>query len=101
MRAWAWLLVTGVLEVTRQCQVKIVNTINGPDNYLDSSPAQVGGLKTRASNEGYPKVPEDFTIMEKAPTRAFFWLKAPTSAFTFKTLLRLSRREIGMQTQRS
>ena len=26
--------------------------------------------------------------MEKAPTRAFFWLKAPTSAFTFKTLLR-------------
>ena len=29
-----------------------------------------------------------FTIPEKAPTRAFFWLKAPTSAFTFKTLLR-------------
>ena len=28
------------------------------------------------------------TIMEKAPTRAFSWLKAPTSAFTFKTLLR-------------
>ena len=29
-----------------------------------------------------------FTIAEKAPTRAFSWLKAPTSAFTFKTLLR-------------
>ena len=28
------------------------------------------------------------TIMEKAPTRAFSWLKVPTSAFTFKTLLR-------------
>ena len=28
-----------------------------------------------------------FTIMEKAPTRVFSWLKAPTSAFTFKTLL--------------
>ena len=27
-------------------------------------------------------------ITEKAPTRAFSWLKAPTSAFTFKTLLR-------------
>ena len=27
------------------------------------------------------------TITEKAPTRAFFWLKAPTSTFTFKTLL--------------
>ena len=27
-----------------------------------------------------------FTIMEMAPTRAFSWLKAPTIAFTFKTL---------------
>ena len=29
-----------------------------------------------ASNEGYPKVREDFTITEKAPNRAFSWLKA-------------------------
>ena len=29
-----------------------------------------------------------FTITGKAPTRAFSWLKAPTSALTFKTLLR-------------
>ena len=28
------------------------------------------------------------TITEKAPTRAFSWLKALTSAFTFKKLLR-------------
>ena len=34
----------------------------------------------RASNEGYPKVCEDFTIMEKAPTRTFPWLKAPAIA---------------------
>ena len=27
----------------------------------------------RASNEGYPKVREDFTITEKALTRAFSW----------------------------
>ena len=34
-----------------------------------------------------PSVPQPvFTITEKAPTRAFSWLKAPTSAFTFKTL---------------
>ena len=32
------------------------------------------------------EVGKDFTIMEKAPTWAFSWLKAPTSAFTFKTL---------------
>ena len=44
------------------------------------------GSTTRASNEGYPKVPEDFTIMEKAPSKDFSWLKAPASAFTFKTL---------------
>ena len=29
-----------------------------------------------------------FVIMEKAPTRAFSWLKAATTAFTLKTLLR-------------
>ena len=29
-----------------------------------------------------------FVISEKAPTRAFSWLKAATTAFTFKTLLR-------------
>ena len=29
-----------------------------------------------------------FVITEKAPTRAFTWLKAATTAFTFKTLLR-------------
>ena len=29
-----------------------------------------------------------FVITEKAPIRAFSWLKAATTAFTFKTLLR-------------
>ena len=29
-----------------------------------------------------------FVIIEKAPTRAFSWLKVPSSAFTFKNLLR-------------
>ena len=29
-----------------------------------------------------------FIITEKAPTRAFSWLKAAATAFTFKTLLR-------------
>ena len=29
-----------------------------------------------------------FTVTEKALTRAISWLKAPTSVFTFKTLLR-------------
>ena len=34
-----------------------------------------------------PSVPQPvFTIVQRAPTRAFSWLKEPTSAFTFKTL---------------
>ena len=36
-----------------------------------------------------PSVPQSvLTITEKAPIRAFSWLKATTSAFTFKTLFR-------------
>ena len=37
--------------------------------------------------QSYSKVREDFAITEKA-LRAFSWLKVPTSAFTYKTLLR-------------
>ena len=32
-------------------------------------------VHARASNVGYAKVREYFTITEKAPTRAFSWLK--------------------------
>ena len=45
--------------------------------------AKVGTYSVDLTN-----VHEDFTTTEKAPTRAFSWLKVPTSAFTFKTLLR-------------
>ena len=44
-----------------------------------------------------------FLNTEKAPTRALSWLKAATSAFTFKTLLRhyaklaLSPREVDVK----
>ena len=40
-------------------------------------------LPTSVAND-----PLVFTIMEKAPTRAFSWLKTPTKAFTFKTMLK-------------
>ena len=46
-----------------------------------------GGHSARLSFKR--RLSEDFTITEKAPTRAF-WLKVLTSAFTFKTLLRLN-----------
>ena len=41
-------------------------------------------VASRARNE--PS--RGFTITEKAPTRAFSWLKAATTAFKFETLLR-------------
>ena len=36
----------------------------------------------------FVKFSQSYTITEKAPTRAFSWMKAPTRAFTFKTLFR-------------
>ena len=45
--------------------------------------------RSRAGND--PSVSQSvFTITEKAPTRAFSWLKAPTSAFTLETISRVS-----------
>ena len=41
-------------------------------------------MEASASNSSIRR----FVIIEKAPTRAFSWLKAATTAFKFKTLLR-------------
>ena len=63
-----------------------------------SAPVSALSISRRASNEGYPKVPENYTIT---------WLKATTSTFTFKTLLRhyakqaVSRLELGTPMQKS
>ena len=55
----------------------------------ESPPCSVTpSASARALNEGSRRFPENFTITEKAPVRAISWLKAPTSAFTFKALLR-------------
>ena len=43
-----------------------------------------GGCDISASKSSIRR----FVITEKAPIRAFSWLKAATTAFTFKTLLR-------------
>ena len=45
-------------------------------------------VTTRAPNEGSQSFTEVLlSITKKAPTRAFSWLKAPTSILAFKTLL--------------
>ena len=43
-----------------------------------------GGGGSRASNESPRRLREDFTITEKAATRAFSWLKVATTAYTCK-----------------
>ena len=45
---------------------------------LHSYKSLLSSGKTRASNECYPEACENFTITEKAPTRAFSWLKEDT-----------------------
>ena len=45
-------------------------------------------VKQRFAKISQSKICEDFTITGTVTTRAFSWLKVPTSAFTFKTLLR-------------
>ena len=65
-------------------EILLQSSSNLPGDLLQKLWSEKWRVDSRASNEGYPKVREDFTIMEKA----FSWLKAPTSTFTFKTLLR-------------
>ena len=43
---------------------------------------------SRVNSSASKRTIRRFVITEKAPTRAFSWLKAATTAFTFKTLLR-------------
>ena len=68
----------GCTEVARKLNTSVSAGLSGDRSDLEHR---------LACNEGYPNVPEDFTITEKAPTRAFSWLKAPTSSFTFNSLL--------------
>ena len=42
---------------------------------------------SRASKQGFTKFCEDFTIIEKASTRVFSWLKVPTSASVIRDKL--------------
>ena len=49
---------------------------------------RVGSAHLDVSSSASKKSIRRFVITEKAPTRAFSWLKVATTAFTFKTLLR-------------
>ena len=62
-----------------QAAVPVAGAGAGPQPQPRRGPAARTGSKSSI---------REFVITEKAPTRAFSWLKAATTAFTFKTLLR-------------
>ena len=80
-----------------------LNEVQEPVEWQQGQHPHLGSVLTRARNKDYPKVCEDFTITDIG---AFSWLKAPTSVFTFNTLLRhyikqtlthgICRRKIGI-----
>ena len=68
------ILILVLSDITARVKVKLSSR----------SQVAVSGLELQTNlREDYAK----FYNHGKAPTRAFSWLKAPTSAFTFKTLL--------------
>ena len=67
-----------------QCVVPDISHFYPPGCSWLAQPTQVvarTNIHIRAAND-----PFVFTITEKDLTRAFSWLKVPTSAFTFKTI---------------
>ena len=74
----------------QDCETEVVGAVED-DRDEEVEVARLPALRHRCGLVlcSAPTVPQPvFTITEKAPTRAFSWLKAPTSAFTFKTILR-------------
>ena len=59
----------------------------GGGQHEDGGPAAGRGRHRGQSSASKSSI-RRVVITEKAPTRAFSWLKAATTAFTFKTLLR-------------
>ena len=60
----------------------------GPITRTQNSAAAQLTCKFQSFKQTFGKVTRSFSITEKAPIRAFSYLKVPTSAFKFKILLR-------------
>ena len=84
LKCWGWQNSLSELFVSCRSQVFVMFSIVSLQRASVSTVKVGGEVETSASKSSIRR----FVITEKAPTRAFSWLKAPTSAFTFKTLLR-------------
>ena len=77
-----------ILQVYEDLSVSIFARWQGWKDHVYLGPGHVwgGSSKLRVSTSASKSSIRRFVIAEKAPTRAFSWLKAATTAFTFKTL---------------
>ena len=81
------------MEASVERMVEILGVAEVPLAHQVVGVAQAGQLVTQGHvlalvTSASKRSMRRFVITEKAPTRAFSWLKAATTAFTFKTLLR-------------
>ena len=67
-----------------KCIIIPLKCAHPPESPSPRSPSGRAAPGTSASKSSIRR----FVVTEKAPTRAFSWLKAAITAFTFKTLLR-------------
>ena len=91
---------TTLRTLQRMCMTtmerRVTARLNSLCRFSFCRPLRIWGRVARLSwvfhwsfKQRLPKITRSFTITEKAPTGAFTWLKAPTSAFTFKTFIML------------
>ena len=66
---------TWFLATPQPPKPSMLHVIDGtwqPNAQVRQGEGSAGAVCCRAPNEGYPKVPEEFTITVKAPPRAFY-----------------------------
>ena len=84
-------LSVSLIHVRQHCQAccKVTRNRNSKQTSLFQETLQlVGQIESGIFSSASKSSIQRFVITEKAPTMAFSWLKAATTAFTFKTLLR-------------
>ena len=82
----------GAFSVIVQPVVELIDRFTAlpadPGDGVVAAQQQLHRVRCRVTSEDSKSSIRRFVITEKAPTRAFSWLKAATTTFTFKTLLR-------------
>ena len=81
-----WRSVSSLRVIPRSCDPDTRQYCHSTILLTSPQPGKMAAVRVMCS--AWKSSIRRFVISEKAPTRAFSWLKAATTAFTFKTLLR-------------